>query len=48
MKLKILMILYYFKEKLIMDFQMVMEQLKIKITNFLDILKMELNKVKET
>lgn len=42
------MILYYFKEKLIMDFQMVMEQLKIKITNFLDILKMELNKVKET
>lgn len=31
-----------------MDFQMVMEQLKIKITNFLDILKMELNKVKET
>ena len=42
------MILYYFKEKLIMGFQMVMEQLKIKITNFLDILKMELNKVKET
>lgn len=31
-----------------MGFQMVMEQLKIKITNFLDILKMELNKVKET